>query len=96
MAYVVVTTRGGAKQDSERVRDVLVSRYEDSWGEIAVELTFEEARWRVDRASWKVAGAALPLDCREQIATALSAAHIAFRAPRDPSSPLSDSPSTLW
>jgi len=96
MAYVVVTTRGGIDEDRDRVRDVLVSRFEGSWGEIAVELTFEGSRWRVDRALWKVAGAAIPLDCRDQVATALSVAHIANSAPLDPTSPFRDMPSTLW
>ena len=96
MAYVVVTTRGGAEADRDRVRDVLVSRFEGAWGEIVVELTFDAAYWRVDRALWKVAGAAIPLDCRAQVATALSVAHIANFAPLDPTSPFRDMPSTLW
>lgn len=81
MAYVRITARGGMEEDRERVRDVLASHFEDGWGEIAVELTFDGTRWRVDQASWKVAGASLRVDCRDQVLTALGSARLAMRRP---------------
>ncbi len=96
MAYVTVTARGGTDEERGRLQDALVSHFEDAWGEIAVELTHDGACWRVDVAWWKVAGASLRQDCRDQVASALSMAHIAFRRPLDPASPPSDPRAKLW
>jgi hypothetical protein len=96
MAYVAITLRGGTEEQRDRVREALASQFEDAWGEIDVELTYDGARWSVDSASWRVSGASQRRDCRDQVATALSLARIAIRGAVDPSSPPATTRPKLW
>jgi len=70
-----MTFRGGNEQAREKVREALVSYFENTWDEVVVELTHDGSRWRIDLAWAKPAGggASNPgsWDCSERVVNAL-------------------------
>jgi hypothetical protein len=71
MAYVALLVRGGTAPEHDHIREALISRFADDWGELAVELTLDGPLWHIHKATLKSPGEAAR-NCRELVQRTLN------------------------